>query len=123
LKVSLDKIYDPNQTQFKRREKLKESWIEILSKNYGVGSSEIANRSLSELMGLITGLPSRNPLLQKYKMNDLTDMNIVSDSEFNTIVDDIKKKRDGLNRLTGNKDYYFLSNDRSYYWIPQGYLP
>ena len=123
LRVTLDKIYDPNQTQSKRREKLRESWMEILRANYGVTPDEIANKNLAELMGLITGLPSLNPLLQKYKMNDLSDLNVVSDSEFDDIVNNIKKKRDDLNRLSGNKEFLFLSNDRAWYWIPQSYLP
>jgi hypothetical protein len=123
LKVTLDKLYEPSPTAFKRREKLKTAWMEILRANYGVKQDEIEGKTLSELMGLITGLPSRNPLLEKFKMTDLTDINIVSDSEFDSIVNDIKKKRDGLNRLSGNRDFLFLSNDRAWYWIPQSYLP
>jgi hypothetical protein len=123
MKITLDRLYDPKQTANQRRDKLKTTWMEILRANYGVKPEEIEGKSLSELMGLITGLPSLNPLLQKFKMTDLTDVNKVSDSEFDDIVNSIKKKRDDLNRLSGNKDFLFLSNDRAWYWIPQGYLP
>jgi hypothetical protein len=123
LKVTLDKLYDPGQTAFKRREKLQTTWKEILRANYGATPAEIQDKSLSELMQLITGLPSLNPLLRKFKMTDLTDINIVSDSEFDDIVNNIKNKRAELNRLSGNKEFLFLSNDRAWYWIPQSYLP
>jgi hypothetical protein len=123
MQTSLNKIYDPGQTAFKRREKLADSWKEILRVNYGATPEEISDKSIGELMKLITGLPSLNPLLQKYKFSDLTDINKVSDSEFDDMVNSIKNKRDGLNRLSGNKEFYFLSNDRAWYWIPQTYLP
>jgi virulence-associated protein VapD len=123
LQTTLNKIFEEGQTAYKRREKLKNSWQEILRLNYGATPEEIADKSLAELMKLITGLPSLNPLLNKYKMNDLTDVNKVSDAEFDDMVNDIKKKRDGLIRLSGNKEFLFLSNDRAWYWIPQSYLP
>jgi hypothetical protein len=123
MRITLDRLYDPGQVVSKRRERLQTAWKEILRANYGVTTEEIADKSLAELMGLITGLPSLNPLLKKFRVTDLTDIAKVSDSEFDAIVNNILKKRDDLNRLMGNKEFFFLSNDRPWYWIPQSYLP
>jgi len=120
---SLNKITIPNKTSSDRREALKRSWQDMLRANYGVSPEEISNKNLAELMNLVTGLPSPNPLLQKYKLDDITDKIRLSDDEFDRVVDQIKIKRDLLNKMAGNKEFMFLSNDKAYYWIPQRYLP
>jgi hypothetical protein len=74
-------------------------------------------------MMLISGLPSPNPLLQKYTYDDITDITRLPDKEFDQILTDIKNKSEFLTKLVGDKKFYFLSNDRAFYWIPQNYLP
>jgi len=121
--TSLDKIYIPNMTASDRRESLKRSWMDMLRANYGVSPEEIGTRDIAYLMELVTGLPSPNPLLKKYTMNDITDKIRLPDDAFDRVVDDIKSKRNQLYKMAGNKEFMFLSNDKPYYWIPQRYLP
>jgi hypothetical protein len=123
VKISLDKLYTPGQTAYERRVKLSEAWKQLLISNYGVTRAEMENKTLAELMAYITGLPSLNPLLLKYTMNDIEDKIKLPDDEFDGIINQIKTKRDELNRISGNKAFMFLSNDLAYYWIPQRSLP
>lgn len=123
LKIALDKLYIPGQTSTARRERFRESWLQILKANYGVKTEEIEDKTLAELTALITGLPSVNPILKKYTVNDITDITRLPNNELEQICNLIKEKRDRITRDGGDKAYYFLSNDNAYYWIPQSHLP
>jgi len=123
LIISLNKIYIPGLTGYQRRQSFKEAWFEVLRTNYGVSRKEIENKSFSDIMKLISGLPSPNQLLTKYTYNDITDITKLPDREFDQILEIIKEKSELLTKIAGNKQFYFMSNDRAYYWIPQIYLP
>jgi len=75
------------------------------------------------LMKLISGLPSPNPILEKFTCDDITDITRLPDKEFDMIVKNIKNQTELLTKIRGDKKFYFLSNDRAFYWIPQNYLP
>jgi hypothetical protein len=123
LIISLNKIYTPGLTGYQRRQSFKDAWFEVLRTNYGVSRSEIESKTFSEIMNLISGLPSPNPILKQYTFNDILDISRLPDREFDQILGIIKEKSDLLTKITGNKQFYFMSNDRAYYWIPQSYLP
>jgi hypothetical protein len=123
LIISLTKIYTPGLSGFQRRQSFKDAWFEVLRANYGVSREEIKNKTFSEIMNLISGLPSPNPILKKYTFNDILDITRLPDSEFDIILENIKNKCELLTKISGDKLYYFKSNDRAFYWIPQNYLP
>jgi hypothetical protein len=120
---SLNKLYIPGIPNSERREKMSNAWYDVLRTNYGVKAEDVKNKSLAELTGLITGLPSENYLLKKYKVDDLTDRTIVNDADFDQIYELIKVNRDKLIRANNNIKYYFMLNDRAYYWLPSSMFP
>jgi hypothetical protein len=121
--TTLTNILSPDLTSYKRRQNFKDAWYEILRANYGVSREDIKNKSFSELMKLISGLPSPNPILEKFTCDDITDITRLPDKEFDMIVKNIQNQTELLTKIRGDKKFYFLSNDRAFYWIPQNYLP
>jgi hypothetical protein len=123
LVISLQNIYTPGLSGYQRRQTFKDAWFEVLRANYGVSREEINKKSFSEIMSLISGLPSPNPILKKYTFNDILDITRLPDSVFDQILGSIKNKCDQLDKIRADKKYYFMSNDRAFYWIPQSFLP
>jgi hypothetical protein len=123
LIVTLTKIYTSGLTGYQRRQGFRDTLNDEMITNYGVKGNEIKRKSFSEIMNLITGLPSPNAILKNYTFNDIPDINRFPDTEFDQILGIIKDKCELLTKIAGNKQFYFMSNDRPYYWIPQSYLP
>ena len=123
LIISLTKLYTSGLSGYQRRQSFRDACYEVISSNGGVNRNDIKRKSFSEIMNLISGLPSLNPILKNYTFNDIPDINRFPDSEFDQILGIIKDKCELLTKIAGNKQFYFMSNDRPYYWIPQSYLP
>ena len=120
----LSELVELDLTGYQKRQQLSDVWFEILSLNYGVNNlDEIRNKKISELIELITGLPAQTDLLSKHTFEDLRDQVKVSNQQFNEILFSIKSKLDLLRQINGNPEHMFISNDASFYWIPQEYFP
>ncbi len=120
----LSELVELDLTGYQKRQQLSDIWFEILSLNYGVKDiSEIRDKKISELVELITGLPAQTDLLSKYSFEDLRDQVKVSNQDFNEILYAIKDKLDMLRQINGNPTHMFISNDASFYWIPQEFFP
>ncbi|MFY0686038.1 MAG: VWA domain-containing protein [Cyclobacteriaceae bacterium] len=124
LTNDLSELVELDLTGYQKRQQLSDVWFEILSLNYGVKDvNEIRDKKISELVELVTGLPAQTELLTKYKFEDLRDQVKVSNQEFNELLFAIKSKLDLLRQINGNNDHMFVSNDASFYWIPQEFFP
>lgn len=120
----LSELVELDLTGYQKRQQLSDVWFEILSLNYGVNNlDEIRGKKISELIELITGLPAQTDLLTKYNFEDLRDQVKVSNQEFNEMLFSIKSKLDLLRQINGNPEHMFISNDASFYWIPQEFFP
>jgi hypothetical protein len=123
LIITLTKIYNSGLSGYQRRQSLRDTLSSELTQNYGVKANEVRRKSFSDIMNLISGLPSPNPVLGNYTINDIPDIKRFPDSEFDQIMGIIRDKCELLTKIAGDKKFYFMSNDRPYYWIPQSYLP
>lgn len=120
----LSELVELDLTGYQKRQQLSDVWFEILSLNYGVNNlDDIRTKKISELIELITGLPAQTDLLAKYNFEDLRDQVKVSNQEFNEILFSIKSKLDLMRQINGNPEHMFISNDASFYWIPQEFFP
>jgi hypothetical protein len=120
----LSELVELDLTGYQKRQQLSDVWFEILSLNYGVNNlDEIRDKKISELIELITGLPAQTDLLSQYTFEDLRDQVKVSNQAFNEILFTIKSKLDLLRQINGNPEHMFISNDASFYWIPQEFFP
>jgi len=120
----LSELVELDLTGYQKRQQLSDVWFSLLSLNYGVKDiNEIRNKKISELIELITGLPAQTDLLSKHSFEDLRDQVKVSNQEFNSLLTSIKSKLDLLRQINGNPAHMFISNDASFYWIPQEFFP
>lgn len=120
----LSELVELDMTGYQKRQQMSDVWFEILSLNYGVNNlDEIRTKKISELIELITGLPAQTELLSKHTFEDLRDQVKVSNQEFTEILFTIRSKLDQLRSINANPDHMFISNDASFYWIPQEYFP
>ncbi len=81
--------------------------------------------SIDEIISKITGLPSSSELLKETKLSDIKDTRKISDDRIEEIRKRIKNSYDQLrlakNDLNGT--VRFPTDDGTYYWILQDYLP
>ncbi len=123
LVMTLRDLNDAGTTINQRRIKLQNTWLDILRTNYGVSRKDIDDKTFSQLVELVTGLPSQNELLNRVVFRDIPDRTKVSDSEIDFIINTINDKSNRISKTIGDKRFCFSSNDRSYYWLPQSFLP
>ncbi len=123
LVKSLNKLVIPGQNVSARREGLYNAFIQLLTTNYGARIEEIANLSLAEIMALITGLPSTSELFKRYTLSDIQDPIKMNNAEVDEVINGIKQSRKRLLQVRADDTYFFRSNLRQYYWLPQQILP
>ena len=120
----LSELVELDLTGYQKRQQLSDVWFQILSLNYGVKDiNEIRDKKISDLIELITGLPAQTELLAKFTFEDIRDQVKVTNQEFNELLFAIRDKLDLLRQINGNPSHMFVSNDASFYWIPQEFFP
>lgn len=120
---TISSFLNPEDPRYTVRQNLKNVCKEILRIHYGTDRKLIEEKSLGEIMGLVTGLPSTSDLLKKIRPDDLDDPRKVTDRQLSELSAYINSKKDALEKVAGDSNYFFRSNDHSYYWIPQELLP
>lgn len=123
LMNDLEKLLKFNQSDYSKRKNLYETWILLLSSNYGIKKEEIHKMTVADIISLVSDLPSQTELLSQYAFTDIMDRAKMNDYDFNALINLISNKLDQLRRLNGNSEFFYLSNDQRFYWIPQEYLP
>jgi len=113
-------------TSSSQRQRLKEVWMELLQSHLGDDFSreQAENMTFEKINEKVFGLPGTSELLHT-RLADITDVSVVSDSEFYEYIQNIKLKRIELDKIYNNKnfDYGFYSYDTQYFWISQDMLP
>ena len=121
MRFDLEKLLSPVNAS-RQRENLVFSYKRILSEHYG--EEEILKKTPSDVMGLVTGLPSQTFLLNNYTIEELEDPRIVSDQAISSILVHTRQKYNILTEdILGQKKYSFKSFNNTYYWVPQDALP
>ena len=107
-------------TEQELRKNLVDSYKQLAISYYGSRESKSAinKKSLSEIMGLITGLPSRSELFTKYTISDLESSRTVTVQILKDIAGEINDIKTDLERIRSRHSYSFTSYDQTYYWIP-----
>ena len=107
-------------TEQELRKNLVDSYKQLAISYYGARESKSAinKKTLSEIMGLITGLPSRSDLFTKYTISDLESSRAVTVQTLKDIAGEINDIKTDLERIRSRKSYSFTSYDQMYYWIP-----
>lgn len=107
-------------TEQELRKNLVDSYKQLAISYYGAKESKSAinKKSLSEIMGLMTGLPSRSSLFTKYSISDLENSRTVTIQILKDIAGEINDIKTDLERIRSGKSYSFTSYDQIYYWIP-----
>jgi hypothetical protein len=123
LIVTLNKLTCSRIDASGRRESLYNAFRQIFRVNYGLAIPEVQHLSLSKIMGLITGLESTSGLLKRYSLDDIQDPIAMDESGLESVLEYIISKRDLLQRIVPDDRYYYVSNLRPYYWLPQDVLP
>lgn len=83
---------------------------------------EIKSYNLAYAQQKITGCPSYSTLLKKYTINDITNKKIISDKELDLLITYFKTKKEELLKYVQEPDS-FVSNNQTYFWLNQNYLP
>ena len=109
-----------------RRQKLKNTWIEILKDHVGnVNEAELEDMTFEEIYEKVFGLPGTSELLKDTKLKYLTNREVVSEDDIERYAHFIDLKQSRLNSIYNedNYDYSFKSNETMYFWLPEHMLP
>lgn len=111
------------------RESIVTAYKKIIQDHYGRDRiTEMMDKSPSEIMALLTGLPSTSQLLQDYTLRDIEDPSTVSDDQIAKIKEYFIIKYEKLRQLaeSGSVDQVvreFKVVDKYHYWVPQSIIP
>lgn len=109
-----------------RRERLYDTWIELLKRHVGVKpESYFQELTLEEASSMVFGIPLKSGMLQHIQLRYLFDEAVFSDNALSRYVNQIDFKYRELERIANMRDYpySFISNDILYYWIHVDLLP
>jgi hypothetical protein len=91
----------------------------------GVDEGVRSKLTLDSVISKITGLPSRSDLLRQVKIDEIKDVQKVSDEQIEKIQKAISDSIDKLNQAKGDVEGTMrdVTDDGIFYWIPEDYLP
>jgi len=125
-------VYSENSTPNKKREDLRNAWIELLRIYTGeTNSKDLSRYIIEDWIKIYTGLEGedvqigKESILQGKSLDDIADKNEVSNSDINAYISEVSKNYTILDNILKENRYEFsyTSNDNTYYWIPVEYLP
>jgi hypothetical protein len=123
-KLMDDIVSSANNDNTDLREKLTQVYTETLKQYLGGAESGkvIDNMKMDEVMAYVTGIHTHSELFKKYKIKDIK--NKLTPADLTNLVELIRKKRDLLRKIEADTEYRRMDMDkRTYYWIPDDYLP
>ena len=111
------------------RDKIYDAYQSLIATYFG-GESGVdegikSRLTLDSVISKITGLPSRSDLLRQVKIDEIKDVQKVSDEQIETIQKAISDSIDKLNQAKGDVEGTMRdpTDDGIFYWIPEDYLP
>jgi DNA-binding transcriptional regulator YiaG len=108
-----------------KRTKLEEAFKQILVTYLGEKEAKKAINQMTadQLMELVTGLRSKNPLLSKIKIGDIRKKEKVSSKEISELLEHFINSREKFSKVRNDPNYFFERFSMSFYWIPEDLLP
>lgn len=110
-----------------RRERMQETWYELLKKQIGdVNEEDLMNKTMEEVTKMLFEVPTSSEFLKNVRLRDITDKSVLSNNDFETYVYRLEKKLNRLTKEIYNNDGYpqkFYTNDEVYYWVPSTNMP
>lgn len=81
--------------------------------------------SIAQIIDRISGLPSRSQLLKDTKFTDIKDPAKIGDDKIEEIVTKIRTSYEALRAAKNDlkNEIRYPTDDGTFYWIPQDYLP
>ncbi|MES2590344.1 MAG: type VI secretion system protein TssR domain-containing protein [Bacteroidota bacterium] len=103
------------------RANMKAAFKEIVAGYYGPKEARNAMNSLfvSDLLTMISGMPSKNSILTEINLNDVTDEKKFPYNQFIEIKGLLDESAAQLEEYRGKESNQFNSDDNIYYWVPQ----
>ena len=91
----------------------------------GMTDADMASLDNSQITKLIGGLNEAAESLTKYRLDDISNRNVVTNAMYLKIVTSFARKYDNLKRIRQSKGYKYMKefNGSRYYWIPIEDLP
>ncbi len=103
------------------RANMKAAFKEIVAGYYGPKEAKNAMNSLymSDLLTMISGMPSKNSILTEINLNDVTDEKKFPYNQFIEIKGLLDESASQLEEYRDKESNQFSSDDNIYYWVPQ----
>jgi len=120
----LNKLDDArNPTE--RRERLEETWREVLGDYIGIDRQTAGEMTIGEATNMLFGIPSPTSFINKIKINDISDPSILKDEDLAFYCMNIYKKSTKLKEILDaiRPREVFVTNNVKYYWILESYIP
>jgi hypothetical protein len=106
------------------RKNLENIYIETIKQYLGASESDkmIKNMKLDEIMQYVTGIPTRSVLFKKYRLKDIESK--LTSADLKEMISIIRDKKEKLRSIESDSNYRRFDMDkRTFYWIPDDYLP
>lgn len=120
--LELDKL---NDQELKGRTLAYQQFSKLLN-NYMTEhylSIPIYNLTFGDYFYKLFGFYSDHDLLNKYKVYDLNNPNIINKDDLKKMIDFLNKRINSFYALRGDSKNMFVSNGVTYYWISEDYVP
>ncbi len=103
------------------RANMKSAFKEIVAGYFGPKEAKNAMNSLfmSDLLGMITGMPSQNSILTEINLNDVTDEKKFPYTQYIQIKGLLDECAAQLEEYRSKESNQFNSDENIYYWVPQ----
>lgn len=112
-----------------RRIAMQETYLDMVKRHIGdKNTADLLKMSIEEVNTKIFGLPGTNSLINKIKLEDLTNPGVISDNELHMYATAIEMKYNTLNRIFNSSNsnphkYSFSMAEVIYHWIEDDLLP
>ncbi|MGB0931877.1 MAG: type VI secretion system protein TssR domain-containing protein, partial [Chitinophagales bacterium] len=107
------------------RREMQEVYLDILSTYLGNEDDSFLQMDLQEINQYIFGLPGTSDFLKDITVSDITRTDRFTNADFNRFVARLENKLQTLGDIVNSADYSysFKSNDISYYWLSEDFIP
>lgn len=121
----LRNIQTPNEGNADVRSRMETGFKAIVTAYFGKKEAQtiINNKTGAEIMAMLSGLPTKNPVLQKFKIDQIKNKKMVSDAELVNLGNEIEEKMNALNQFAAEEKNFFKSGDKKFAWVPAEYFP
>jgi hypothetical protein len=108
-----------------RRERLEETWREVLSDYIGLPREQAGEMTVGEATNMLFGIPGLKSFIKDIKINDISDPSRLPEKELANYCIMIGSKRGKLLQILNAVEprEMFVTNNTKYYWIFEEYVP